>query len=57
MADKPKSSNDQRSDSINPNNPSQQKGLDEHSRRSNPEEPRNAPATTRPSNPPGKGKG
>lgn len=56
MSNKPKTPNDDRSDSINPNNPKQQAGLDEHSRRSNPQEPRNAPASTRPSSPPGKGK-
>jgi hypothetical protein len=60
MADKNKNDsrtpNDDRSDSINKNNPRHQAALDEHSRRSDPREPRNAPETTRPSNPPGKGK-
>jgi hypothetical protein len=49
--------NDDRSDTLNPNNPKHQTALDEHSRRSNPRDPNNSPGTTRPTNPPGKGKG
>ena len=59
MADKSKGNrqpNDERSDALNPNNPKHQTGLDEHSRRKNPEDSSNAPGTTRPSNPPGQGK-
>ena len=52
-----KTPNDDRSDTLNPNNAQNQAALDEHSRRVNPAEPGNAPATTRPSSPPGKGKG
>ncbi|MDY7230253.1 hypothetical protein [Hyalangium rubrum] len=49
-------SNNDRSDTINPNNPKHQTALDEHSRRTNPKDPSNSPGPTRPSNPPGKGK-
>jgi hypothetical protein len=52
-----KTPNDQRSDVINPNNDQHQAALDEHSVRSDPNSPRNAPLPTRPSSPPGKGKG
>jgi hypothetical protein len=53
--DKPRTPNDERSDTLNPNNPKHQSALDEHSRRRNPEAPSNPPGTTQPSNPPGKG--
>ncbi|HEX8440662.1 hypothetical protein [Archangium sp.] len=58
MADqeKTKSPNDERSEAINPTSPKHQAALKEHSRRSNPEDPSNRPAATRPSSPPGKGK-
>ncbi|WP_257450048.1 hypothetical protein [Archangium lipolyticum] len=58
MADKDntRKPNDERSDTLNPNNPKHQSALDEHSRRKNPQEPANTPGTTRPSNPPGKGR-
>jgi hypothetical protein len=54
--DKPRTTNDERSDTLNPNNPKHQSALDEHSRRRNPESPTNPPESPRPSNPPGKGK-
>jgi len=58
MADKSSDQkpNNERSDTLNPNNSKHQKALDEHSRRSNPKDSSNAPGNTRPSNPPGKGK-
>lgn len=57
MSNKPpdKTPNDDRSDELNPNNPKHQEGLDEHSRRKNPQDKSNPPGQTRPSNPPGKG--
>jgi hypothetical protein len=48
--------NNERADTLNPNNPKHQTALDEHSRRSNPKDPSNQPGSTRPSSPPGKGK-
>ncbi len=48
--------NDNRSDTINPNNPQRQAAVDEHSRRLNPQEPRNPQGETQPSNLPGQGK-
>lgn len=54
---KTRTPNDDRADALNPETQQHQSALDEHSRRVNPREPRNAPSTTRPSNPPGKGKG
>jgi hypothetical protein len=48
--------NNERSDTLNPNNPKHQKALDEHSRRNNPQDSSNTPGGTRPSSPPGKGK-
>ncbi|WNG59319.1 hypothetical protein F0U59_34825 [Archangium gephyra] len=57
MADKSneQKSNDERSETLNPNSTKHQKALDEHSRRRNPQDPRNTPGSTQPSNPPGKG--
>lgn len=47
--------NDDRSDALNPNNSQRQAAVDEHSRRSNPEDSSNAPDETRKSNMPGEG--
>jgi hypothetical protein len=54
--DSTKTPNEERGETLNPNNPKHQDALDEHSRRKNSQDPRNPPGTTQPSSPPGKGK-
>ncbi|WP_434387957.1 hypothetical protein [Melittangium boletus] len=49
--------NDDRSDTLNPNNGRHKDALDEHSRARNPKDPSNEQGKPRQSNPPGKGKG